>query len=329
MHLRIDEVGESVIDGVVMTTYRAHIVGLESGDVVTSVFGYDEWPMHFDAPQGVFNSPFNPAWHPMLLTDMLVELAPDLEADTYGALGLDGASRKCTHLGRGSGPTVLGFFHLRHGHAAHHQHHRRWGWYLPPDDPATFAGLGGERLLMQWTTAGTFEGRINVQWLDASDDGAEVRNAFEFDAQGRWAPMDMEAEAICPCTDLEVDLVLEFDSLTCIPVYDEESTYGDYEVDACADLDLALTWEDSVMLADEEGLPLEVLRTLTVEDLYGVVTQGTQFLSFTPSLPEVWPSSLEIDGCPSEDLAALTPPLGWDIASVGWTPWFGIVFKLK
>ena len=66
-----------------------------------------------------------------------------------------------------------------------------------------------------------------------------------------------------------------------------------------------------------------------MEDLYGVVTQETQFLSFTPSLPEVWPSSLEIEAVHPEDLAVLTPPFGWDIASVGWTPWFGIVFKLK
>ena len=317
VHLRIDDVGEYVIDEVEMMTYRAHIVGLEPGDVVTSVFGYDEWPMHFDAPQGVYNSPFNPAWHPMLLTDMLVELAPDLGADTYGALGLDGAPGNAPTLVEDPAQPFSAFFTSDTATQFNINTTVGGGWYLPPDDPATFASLGGERLLMQWTTAGTFEGRINVQWLDASDGGAEVRNAFEFDAQGRWAPLDMEAEVICPCTDLEVDLELEFDSLTCIPVYSEESTYGDYEVDACADLDLALTWEDSIMLADEEGLPLEVLRTVTVEDVYGVVAQETQFLSFTPSLPEVWSSPLEIEGCPSEDLDIFPPPIGWNIASVG------------
>lgn len=78
----------SLIDG--MTKFRLYIQLSDSTDRVSAIFGTDKNPMTIEAPEGVFNSPFNASWSASGLNPNFFEAMPSMVDDSFATIGLDG-----------------------------------------------------------------------------------------------------------------------------------------------------------------------------------------------------------------------------------------------
>ena len=72
------------------TTYRFYVELLNSTDRVSAVFGHDVLPLTISAPDGVFNSEYNASWSASGLNPVFLPTFPDMAADSYATIGLDG-----------------------------------------------------------------------------------------------------------------------------------------------------------------------------------------------------------------------------------------------
>ena len=81
------EASDAVVEG---TTYRFWVDMPGESDRLSAVFGAGEFPMVVNVPEGAYNSGLNTAWNATGLNPAFLTAFPELAADTYGTIGLDG-----------------------------------------------------------------------------------------------------------------------------------------------------------------------------------------------------------------------------------------------
>ena len=72
------------------TTYRFYVEMVHPTDQFSAVFGHNDSPLTISAPAGVFNSEYNSSWSASGLNPTFLPLFPDMAADSYATIGLDG-----------------------------------------------------------------------------------------------------------------------------------------------------------------------------------------------------------------------------------------------
>ena len=73
-----------------MTTYRFYVNMLDESDRLSAIYGNNEQGMALDAPSGVYNNAFNTTWNASGVNPLMLEMFPELVADTYATIGLEG-----------------------------------------------------------------------------------------------------------------------------------------------------------------------------------------------------------------------------------------------
>ena len=80
----------AAVDPALGTTYRFYVNLEDATDMVSAIYGNNQATLAVDAPEGVFNSPFNASWNASGINPAFLTTFPELAADTYATIGLEG-----------------------------------------------------------------------------------------------------------------------------------------------------------------------------------------------------------------------------------------------
>ena len=178
----------SVLDG--MTKFRLHIQLSNPTDQISAIFGTDKNPMTIEAPNGVFNSPFNGSWSASGLNPNFFEAMPSMVDDSFATIGLDGPassgkpnSEDPIMVDDRSNPWAQFF---KENEAVKLEINTLLGgsWFVLKTASNC---LGDENLLVliaQITTAGSIRGNINAQIFPLGDGENSIKMNFTFDGLG-------------------------------------------------------------------------------------------------------------------------------------------------
>ena len=178
----------SLIDG--MTKFRLYIQLSDPTDRLSAIFGTDKNPMTIEAPEGVFNSPFNASWSASGLNPNFFEAMPTMVDDSFATIGLDGPasigkpnSEDPMMVDDRANPWVQFF---RNNEAVKLEINSVIGgsWFALK---TASNGLGDENfqvLIAQITTSGSISGNINAQIFPLGNGKNSTKMNFTFDGLG-------------------------------------------------------------------------------------------------------------------------------------------------
>ena len=178
----------SVIDG--MTKFRLHIQLSDPTDRLSAIFGTNKNPMTIEAPEGVFNSPFNASWSASGLNPNFFEAMPSMVDDSFATIGLDGPasignpnSEDPIMVDDRANPWVQFF---RNNEAVKLEINSVIGgsWFALK---TASNGLGDENLkvlIAQITTSGSISGNVNAQIFPLGNGKNSTKMNFTFDGLG-------------------------------------------------------------------------------------------------------------------------------------------------
>ena len=72
------------------TTYRFYVEMESQTDLLQAVYGNNQSTLSVDVPNGVFNSVFNASWNASGINPAFLTTFPELAADTYATIGIEG-----------------------------------------------------------------------------------------------------------------------------------------------------------------------------------------------------------------------------------------------
>ena len=78
------------VDPALGKTYRFYVNLEDATDQVSAVYGKDQGTHQIEAPNGVFNSAYNSSWNASGVNPLFLTTFPELAADTYATIGLEG-----------------------------------------------------------------------------------------------------------------------------------------------------------------------------------------------------------------------------------------------
>ena len=167
-------------------------IRLPKGDRVSSVFGTDVHPFELAAPAGVFNSPFNAGWSASGMNPNFFKLMPEIQDDSFATIGLRTGAR-ISGISGAEDPTMVqdpgapwAEFFTEDGAQRLLVNTHTGGAYFVLRTAANGAPVNGEVLLMQVTTAGGFNGALNIQVFPESEGYDQVRWRTSFDGPGEF-----------------------------------------------------------------------------------------------------------------------------------------------
>jgi len=178
----------SLIDG--MTKFRLYIQLSDPTDRLSAIFGTNKNPMTIEAPEGVFNSPFNASWSASGLNPNFFEAMPSMVDDSFATIGLDGPasigkpnSEDPIMVDDRANPWVQFF---RNNEAVKLEINSVIGgsWFALK---TASNGLGDENhqvLIAQITTSGSISGNINAQIFPLGNGKNSTKMNFTFDGLG-------------------------------------------------------------------------------------------------------------------------------------------------
>ena len=80
----------TAVDPALGTTYRFYVNLEDATDQISAIYGNNQGTLSVDAPNGVFNSAFNASWNASGINPAFLPTFPELAADTYATIGLEG-----------------------------------------------------------------------------------------------------------------------------------------------------------------------------------------------------------------------------------------------
>jgi hypothetical protein len=178
----------SLIDG--MTKFRLYIQLSDPTDRLSAIFGTDKNPMTIEAPEGVFNSPFNASWSASGLNPRFFEAMPSMVDDSFATIGLDGPasigkpnSQDPIMVDDRANPWVQFF---KNNEAVKLEINSVIGgsWFALK---TASNGLGDENLqvlIAQITTSGSISGNVNAQIFPLGNGKNSTKMNFTFDGLG-------------------------------------------------------------------------------------------------------------------------------------------------
>ncbi len=199
------------------TTYRFYVEMINPTDRVSAVFGHNGLPLTISAPAGVFNSEYNVSWSASGLNPVFFPAFPDMAADSYITVGLDGPASSSGLEGTADPSLVedvaqpLSPFFVDNGSTSL-EINTVVGAAVYVLNTAS-NGLADENmrvLIMQITTEGSLSGTLNYQIfpLGIGTDAIDVTSDF---SEG--------VGYACGCTDsnaINYDPEAEYDDGSCI-----------------------------------------------------------------------------------------------------------------
>ncbi len=185
----IVETEESIKSG--MLRHHIYIQCEHSSDRISAIYGTDLTPMWIDAPEGVFNSPFNGGWSAAGMNPLLYESMPTLQDDSYATISLTAPANKSAEGSQNpmmvedrshpwsdffkeNGATRLEINTLIGG-----------SWFAVK---SASNGLPDEKnrvLISQITTSGSIRGEVNAQIFPRGNGMDSIKVKFDFDGVGK------------------------------------------------------------------------------------------------------------------------------------------------
>ena len=195
--LSVEEYAVDLIEG--QTSYRVYLNATNPTDVISAVFGSNEYPLSVSTTSGFYNNTFGGVTGSDINPFML-GLVPALAANSWVTIGVEDSSEgdAVSTLESPDQPWV-GCFAA--GSALDGEDFviddiAGGGWYVLGTSPNGIAGDDQRVLLMQITTAGVLEGVLNVQIFPLGD--GDVRNTYAFSGEGVYFDESLPA---CGCID--------------------------------------------------------------------------------------------------------------------------------
>ena len=234
----------SIVEG--QTTYRFYVTLPDEGDRFSAVFGNDDANLEVSAPAGAYNNAFNSSWNASGINPAFLTAFPELAADTYATIGLDGPASTSGQTGAADPSVVedpnqmITPFFLTDG-ATLLESNTLTGasWYVLNTASNGLAGEGNRVLIMQVTTEGSVSGQICYQVFPQGVGADQQQLTVAFDGEGIFG--GDEPSSPCGCTDETASN------------YDPEATYDDgsclFEVEGCTD-DEACNYNDEAGIDD-------------------------------------------------------------------------------
>jgi len=159
-------------------------------DRVSAIYGTDKDVMWIEAPEGVFNSPFNSGWSASGMNPLFFEAMPEMVDDSYATIGL---SQPATNAEPGSEDPIMvedrgvpwtNFFKENGASRLDINTLMGGSWFTLK---TSINGLGDENglvLIAQITTSGIIRGRINAQIFPEGNGKNNSKVKFEFEGAG-------------------------------------------------------------------------------------------------------------------------------------------------
>ena len=159
------ESNPAAVDG--MTTYRFYVNMLDETDRLSAIYGNNEQGMALDAPSGVYNNAFNTTWNASGVNPLMFEMFPELVADTYATIGLEGPA-SASGLPNAEDPSLVEdstqpispFF--QNDGETHVESNTVVGssWFVLNDAESALPAADMRVLFMQVTTSGVLSGTL-------------------------------------------------------------------------------------------------------------------------------------------------------------------------
>jgi len=152
------------------TTYRFYVEMVHPTDKFSAVFGHNDSPLTISAPAGVFNSEYNSSWSASGLNPTFLPLFPDMAADSYATIGLDGPASS-SGVNEAADPSLVEdtaqplspFFEDNGSTSVEINTLVGCSYYVLNTASNSLAGDDLRVLIMQVTTSGSLSGTINYQ----------------------------------------------------------------------------------------------------------------------------------------------------------------------
>lgn len=256
---------DAVIAG--MTTYRFYVTLPNAGDRVSAVYGNNDASLILQVPNGAFNSSFNASWNASGINPAFLTTLPELAADTYATIGLDGPA-SVSELSGAADPSIVEDenqpiipFFLTDGETLLESNTvTGCSWYVLNTASNGLADDNGRNLVLQITTPGNVSGQLNYQIFPLGVGADQQLISVEFDGVGVFGGEEPTVQ--CGCTDEDA---VNFDPNAS---YDDGSC--SFAVSGCTD-PMACNYDELAELDDDScvfcdcGAPGIPEYTLTVE----------------------------------------------------------------
>jgi hypothetical protein len=203
-----------------MTTYRFYVTTVAEDDFVSAVYGNDMDTLTLASDSGWYQHPFGS--HLAQNNDpAFFETFPELAYDSWVTIGVDGPTVAGENLVNAVGaPGVEGWVaEFESGEAIVMDDAVGGSWFILNGGANGIAGAEMRVLVAQVTTAGTLNGRLNIQVFEGGDNDNASLHTFTFEGTV-WtnAPVFQNA---CGCTDAEAynyDDSAEYEDGSCIAI---------------------------------------------------------------------------------------------------------------
>ena len=167
------------------TVYRFYVEANDPTDKMSAVFGNDQRPWCFPAPDGIFNSALNSSWNASGVNPAFFPFFPDLQDDSFATIGLDGPAARFpvrrTHrlVQDASLPTTVSGYFQAGGTELNVNTLTGASWYVL-NTAANALPTDGRWLVAQITTTGDVSGTLNAQIFPLGVGADQVQQSWDF-----------------------------------------------------------------------------------------------------------------------------------------------------
>ena len=213
-----------------LTTYRFYVDMQDPTDRMSAVFGNDQAHLTINAPDGVFNSPYNSSWNASGINPAFLPVFPDLADDTYATIGLTGPASTSGIAGAAdpsivedTGQPITPFFINPNDTGFESNTLTGSSWYVLNTAANGLPDANQRVLILQVTTSGILTGQINFQVFPLGIGENQQQLSAVFDGAGTFTTIGGPGcidEAACN--------------------YDAEATTDDGSCDFCSCADDAM-----------------------------------------------------------------------------------------
>ena len=197
------EAEEAAVAG--MTTYRLYVLA-QPGDRMSAVFGNNEAPLVIFCACQVYNSALNASWNPSGINPAFLGGFPELAADTYGTVGLDGPASTSALTGavdasivEDENQPILPFFLQNEATDLLSNTVTGASWYILNTASNGLADDNGRVPVLQVTTSGSISGQLNYQVFPLGVGADQEQVSVSFEGEGVFGGDAPEVN--CGCTD--------------------------------------------------------------------------------------------------------------------------------
>lgn len=218
-----------------LSTFRFYVQLNDQSDLLTAVFGYDEFPLSVIASEGVFNSGYNTSWSASGINPAFYNVAPELVDDTYATIGLTTSAESSEITGlqdpsivEDQSQQISPFFQSNNATSMESNTSTGAVWFVYPSSTNAQPDSSLRVLVMQVTTSGEIMGRLNFQLFPFGNLQEEELFSVDFVGEGVFYSGE---DSQCGCTNddaVNYNPGAQYDDGSC--VYD---VYGCTNIGSC------------------------------------------------------------------------------------------------